>query len=127
MVTCPTVHRASATVGQLREFFRDSHVHAAVLVEHGTLVGVVEPQDLTPKLGDEVPARRVAKLDGRTIRPGASADDALVAMTRDDRRRLAVVGRHGRLLGLLCLKASGYGFCSDADVASRRCAHAASG
>ena len=32
---------------------------------------------------------------------------------------LAVTNTEGRLLGLLCLKASGLGFCSDADVTSR--------
>jgi hypothetical protein len=39
-------------------------------------------------------------------------------MNRDRRRRLAVTSDDSRLLGLLCLKANGSGFCSDADVAS---------
>jgi hypothetical protein len=37
-------------------------------------------------------------------------------------RRLAVVDRAGTLLGLLCLKRTGDGFCSDRDVASRAAA-----
>jgi hypothetical protein len=40
-------------------------------------------------------------------------------MRRAGRRRLAVTSEDGRLLGLLCLKASGRGFCSDEDVAAR--------
>jgi CBS domain-containing protein len=119
MVTCPTTHGPSATVGQLRAFFVDSHKHAAVLVDQSVLVGVVERRDLTTKLGDGAPARTIATLDGRTVCPTASADDALAAMRRDGCRRLAVVSGGGQLLGLLCLKASGIGFCSDADVASR--------
>ena len=34
-------------------------------------------------------------------------------------RRLAVVDRDGTLLGLMCLKRTRTGFCSDEDVASR--------
>jgi hypothetical protein len=59
-------------------------------------------------------------LDGRTADPGARADVTRDAMKRDERRRLAVVDADGELLGLLCLKASGLGFCSDDDVSSRR-------
>lgn len=34
-------------------------------------------------------------------------------------RRLAVIDDHGMLLGLLCLKRTGLGFCSDTDVQAR--------
>jgi len=44
-------------------------------------------------------------------------------MQRTGRRRLAVVDGEGRLVGLLCLKASGSGFCSNEDVASRKRSH----
>jgi CBS domain-containing protein len=127
MATCPTTHGPSVTVGQLRAFFVDPHKHAAVLVDQRLLVGVVERRDLTPNLVDGAPARTIATLDGRTVHATASADDALEAMRRNGRRRLAVVGGGGQLLGLLCLKASGLGFCSDADVASRRCPSEPSG
>jgi len=40
-------------------------------------------------------------------------------MSRTGRRRLAVVDDGGVLVGLLCLKRTGRGFCSDLDVASR--------
>ena len=42
------------------------------------------------------------------------------ALAGDDRRRLAVTADDSTLLGLLCLKASHLGFCTDADIASRR-------
>jgi hypothetical protein len=41
------------------------------------------------------------------------------AMIASGQRRAAVVSPDGRLLGLLCLKASGTGFCSDQDVRAR--------
>jgi hypothetical protein len=40
-------------------------------------------------------------------------------MTATGRRRAAVVSDDGRLLGLLCLKASRAGFCSAQDVRAR--------
>ena len=122
MVSCPTVHGPATTVGQLRSFFRDSHKHAAVLADDGALIGVVERVDLRTDLSDTTPARTIASLHGRTIHPSARSDETLAAMKRKNRRRLAVVGNGGQLLGLLCLKASGLGFCSDPDVRSRKCA-----
>ena len=41
------------------------------------------------------------------------------AMTAAGRRRAAVISADGRLLGLLCLKVSRAGFCSDQDVRAR--------
>ena len=115
----PIVHDGSTTVGQLRAFFRDDHVHMALLVDDGTLVGAIERADLVAAASDETPARELAALDGCTIRPDAPVADALAAMKLGGRRRLAVTGEGSTFLGLLCLKASGHGFCSDADVGSR--------
>jgi CBS domain-containing protein len=121
MVTRPAVHRPEATVAELRAFFDDDdHVHMALIVDNTTLVGVIERGDLATATTDETPAREIAKLDGCTIRPDAALADARARMTRDGRRRLAVTTKESALLGLLCLKASGRGFCSDEDVASRR-------
>jgi hypothetical protein len=41
-------------------------------------------------------------------------------MVRSGRRRIAVVEPDGTLVGLLCLKQSGSGFCTDAGVAAMR-------
>jgi CBS domain-containing protein len=123
MVTAPSVHGPSTTVDELRTFFRDEHVHMALVVDGGRLVGTVERADLVPALDAEAPAASVATLDGRTIRPDAALPETLDAMTRAGRRRLAVTGDDATLVGLLCLKASGLGFCSDDDVQSRRGTH----
>jgi CBS domain-containing protein len=124
MVTRPAVHRPTATVAELRAFFDDDHMHMALLVDDGELVGTVERFDLV-NVDDRVPAHEIARLDGRTITPDASLTDALTATQRAGRRRLAVTNA-GALLGLLCLKATGAGFCSDEDVAARHAiSHAA--
>jgi CBS domain-containing protein len=120
MLTCPTVYGPETTVGELRAFFRDDHVHIALLVDAGKLVAAVDRADLAPQLSDESPALFVAALHGRTVGPGASLADALETMRQTGRRRLAVVDADGTLLGLLCLKATGLGFCSDDAIAQRR-------
>lgn len=120
MVTRPAVHRPTVTVAELRAFFDDNHVHMALIVDNGTLVGVIERGDLTTERTDEASAREIARLDGCTIRPDAALADARAQMTRAGRRRLAVTTNESALAGLLCLKASGHGFCSDEDVAARR-------
>lgn len=120
MCTCPAVHPRSATVGQVRAFFRDAHVHMALLVDGGTLVGAIERGDLAPTLADDTPAELIATLDGRSARPDALLSETLDAMKRAGRRRIAVTSDDATLLGLLCLKSSGLGFCSDTDVRARR-------
>jgi CBS-domain-containing membrane protein len=69
---------------------------------------------------DAAPARNIATLDGRTIRDDATLADAHALLRHTGRRRLAVTTDESTLAGLLCLKASGQGFCSDEDVASRQ-------
>ena len=119
MVTFPAVHDRRTTVAQLRAFFRDDHVHMALLVDGARLLGTVDRGDLVPALSGEICAGTIAKLDGRTITPNTMLTEAFKAMKRDDRRRLAVTSDDLTLLGLLCLKQSGLGFCSDTDVRSR--------
>jgi len=119
MVGRPDVHPGSATVGELRTFFANDHVHVALLVDEGRFIGAVERADLDGRTADEA-AARVAGLDDRTIGPDVSLPDALTAMKLGGRRRLAVTTDDGELVGLLCLKSSGRGFCSDEDVEARR-------
>ncbi len=119
-VTYPKLHSGDATVGELRAFFLDDHVHMALLVDGRRLVGTVERTDLGRDLPDDLPARFAGSLQGRVVGPDMSARSALAAMRAAGRRRLAAVDRAGNLLGLLCLKAAGNGFCSDEGVADRR-------
>ena len=120
MVTRPTTHRATTTVGELRAFFADDHVHMALLVDGGVLLGAVERSDLDQEVDDRAPALTLAGLVERTISPHAAAEAVRVDMRRGGRRRLAVTTRERALLGLLCLKRNGSGFCSDGDVSARR-------
>jgi CBS domain-containing protein len=92
----------------------------ALILDNGTLVGVIERADLTTATTDEASAQEIARLYGCTIRPDAALADARAQMTRDGRRLLAVTTEESALAGLLCLKASGHGCCSDEDVAARR-------
>jgi hypothetical protein len=118
-LACPTLHDPSTTIGELRRFFADDHVHMALLVEGSRLVTAVERQDLDGR-ADDVPGRDVGSLAGRTVAAGALLSVALESMRHTGRRRLAVTAEGGRLLGLLCRKANGRGFCSADDVESRR-------
>jgi CBS domain-containing protein len=120
MVTDPTTHPATATVAELRDFFADDHVHMALLVDDGMLLGAVERFDLDTESAEREPALPLARLYGRTTSPQAAAEAVRMDMRRVGRRRLAVVSQDRKLLGLLCLKKDASGFCSDEDVAARR-------
>lgn len=117
MVTVPDTLDSGATVAEARDLFTDDHLHMLLIVEDGRLLGAVVRDDLGHAPDTRLLA--LARLEGRTIAPEAAAADALAALVTTGRRRLAVVDPAGRLLGLLCLKRSGLGFCSDADVAAR--------
>jgi hypothetical protein len=64
-------------------------------------------------------AAPLGRLAGRTVGAGASLAEVQRAMNATWRRRAAVTSDDGRLLGLLCLKASRAGFCSELDVRAR--------
>lgn len=121
MVSYPKRLPLAASVGDVRRLFRDDHVHAALIItQAGCLAAVVERCDISgsPAL-DDARAAPFGRLAGRVILPGASLRAAWLAMTATGQRRNAVISEDGRLLGLLCLKASQAGFCSDEDVADR--------
>ncbi len=120
MLTAPVRHPSSATVREIRDFFGDDHVHAALIVSPaGYLRAVVERGDVAGCRDPGAAAAPLGRLAGRTVPPGASLAEVHRAMFAAGRRRVAVTGADGRLLGLLCLKASGTGFCSDDDVRAR--------
>jgi CBS domain-containing protein len=107
------------SVAQVRRLFLDDHVHMAVLVERGRLVATIERDEVPQHVPGHTSARPFGRLTGRTIGPEVSLQDTLDQMRRRSHRRLAVIGQDGSFLGLLCLKRSGDGFCSDADVRVR--------
>lgn len=125
MLRAPIVLSASEPLDEARRVFESSHVHMVLLTASGRvgerLLGTLVRGDLPPAgLGPAGPAVAHARLEGRTVGAATAAEDARRAMHAAGERRLAVVDRDGRLLGLLCLKRSGDGFCTDAGVASRR-------
>ncbi|HEY2220411.1 CBS domain-containing protein [Actinomycetospora sp.] len=122
----PRVHPPDTSVGAARAFFTDGHVHALLLVSDGVLVAVVERDDLVGA-PDGARARSVGALAGRVAGPGDELEATRQAMAARQQRRLAVVDPDGRLLGLLCLKRHGGGFCSAADVAAREADRRAAG
>ena len=125
MLRRPKVLPARATILDARELLADPHVHLALIVDEAdALVGTVTRSDLDHPRARGSDAGRalattLASLEGRTVRPEEAADAVLARMTAIGSRRLAVVSDDGGLLGLLCLKRTGRGFCDDDDVSSR--------
>lgn len=120
MVRHPKICHEDSTVGDVRQLFADDHVHAVLIVSATRLLTVIDRADFDPEGTDSAPAARLGRLSGRVIAPTEPADTALQQMIAASRRRLAVVGPDGTLLGLLCLKRSGTGFCSDENVRQRQ-------
>lgn len=91
-----------------------------VLLTRGArLRGTVVRGDVPETATDGQMAMRFARLEGRTVSATAPSDAVLPWLVARAQRRLAVVDDRGLLVGLLCVKARGNGFCSDADVAAR--------
>lgn len=122
MLRSPIVLAGSEPLDEVRRVFDSSHVHMVLLTASGRvgerLLGTLVRDDVPPT--GPGPALAHARLEGRTVRADLEAEGVRRAMHAAGIRRLAVIDPDGRLLGLLCLKRSGDGFCTDAGVASRR-------
>lgn len=118
MISSPKTLPAATTVAQVREVFQDDHVHCVLIVDCDVLLTVVERPDMV-EASPEQPAASLGRLRGRTIGPDESLEPVRLFMLGHRRRRLAVVDSRRTLLGLLCLKRTGLGFCSDANVRAR--------
>lgn len=119
----PSVLPVSATVGEVRRFLDDDHLHLALLVaEDGRLRTCIDRADLAAAaaLDDAAPAAGLGGTDGRTVRADVPGDEAIALMRGRGLRRLAVVDDAAVLLGLICLKRSGAGYCTDDGVRARR-------
>ena len=120
MLTIPARHPLSATVGEIRDFFRDDHVHAALIVSPaGYLEAVVERDDIAECRALDAATVPLGRLAGRTVPAGADLAEVCRTMITTGWRRAVVISADGQLLGLLCLKASRARFCSDQDVHAR--------
>lgn len=118
MLTIPKRCPPATTAGEAREMLLDGHVHALLVTDGRRLLAVVERRDLAG-VPDAVTARDVGRLAGRTVGPDAELATVWERMRAEGLRRLAVVDDDGGLLGLLCLKRSGDGFCTDEGVLAR--------
>ena len=70
-------------------------------------------------ISSSAPAAKLGALIGRTAGPADPLGAVTATLLRERRRRLAVVDGSGQLLGLLCLKKDGTGYCSDEGVRER--------
>src|SRR5262249_55900884 len=120
MVTCPTTHSSESTLEEVQAFFEDDHVHMALIVAaDGQLITTIERTDLAITRPSTTPVSKLGTLAGRTVRPADDLESATAVLLREGRRRLAVIDDSGRLLGLLCLKRDGTGYCSDEGIRAR--------
>ncbi len=105
---------ADATVGDVRDWFGASASRRmAVLAHDGRYVGSLTPAHVSGDVDAERPAAEVAQR-GPTIAPDApaSAGEKLALLT--DARRVPVVDRDGRLLGIVSVTADLTAFCGAA-------------
>ncbi|MEP7177473.1 MAG: CBS domain-containing protein [Pseudonocardiales bacterium] len=125
MIRRPKTCTGTATVGEVRQLFTDDHVHVALLVDHGRLLTVIARADIPSSAPDDAAARSLGRLAERVILDTESLEGAHHQMLASGQRRLVVIDRDGCLLGLLCLKRSRTGFCTDQDIQDRAVERAA--
>jgi len=124
MVRCPTTHGPEAGLEKVTAFLADDHHHMALIVApDGRLITTIERPDLSAAALGSQPVTTLGTLAGRVAGPADSLAAATAALARQGRRRLAVVDDSGRLLGLLCLKRDGTGYCSDEGIRQRKQDH----
>jgi CBS-domain-containing membrane protein len=120
MVMCPKTHSPDCGLDAIRAFFTDDHVHMALIVApDGRLVTTIERPDLATVTSNSAPVTELGTLARRTARPADPVEAATAKLVREGRRRLAVIDESGRLIGLLCLKRDGTGYCSDQGIRER--------
>lgn len=123
MVTIPKTHGPETSLRDIRSLFEDEHVHMVLIVgPDRRLITTIERGDLERGRPDSTPVAQLGSLVGRTIGPNCPIEDATSKLKAEKRRRLAVVDDAGRLLGLLCLKRDGTGYCSDDGIRQRAAA-----
>lgn len=120
MVTRPKIHGPECGVAAVRSLFEDGHVHLALIVApDGLLLPTIERPDLAAGTSGSAPVAKLGTLIGRTAAPADPLHAATATLLRTGRRRLAVVDDSGLLLGLLCLKKDGSGYCTDEGIRAR--------
>lgn len=121
MVSRPKTLGPDTSVAALHRFFADEHVHMALIVDAaGRLLTTIERGDLPSNTSVQpVAIAELGRLRDRTVAPTTPLVDVTVRLQEQGRRRLAVVDDADVLLGLLCLKRDGTGYCSDLGILAR--------
>lgn len=114
----PRTTPLSATVLDVWELFANRRVHMALLTSGDHLLGCVTRGDLVGA-PMAAPAIMFASTRGRTISSALPIGIAWDLLETEGIRRIAAVDDDHCLVGLLCLKQSRAGFCSDIDIESR--------
>jgi CBS domain-containing protein len=107
---------ATATVGEVREWFAESsHRRMAFLADGGRYVGSLTPADLTEAADADAerPASDLAH-DGPTVAPDAPASVGHQLALASDALRVPVVDPDGTLLGVVAVTTDLAGFCGAA-------------
>ncbi len=119
MLTSAKLSDTRTTVRDIRAMFGNGHVHAALVLDNGVLIAVIERVDLEGHPSDHDAAVRLGTLRGRVVAASTPLEQARQFMLSVDRRRLAVIDTDGMFQGLLCLNRTRTEFCSDRDVRAR--------
>lgn len=119
MLTAAKLSDTRTTVRDIRAMFGNGHVHAALVLDNGVLIAVIERVDLEGHPSDHDAAVRLGTLRGRVVAASTPLEQARQFMLSVDRRRLAVIDTDGMFQGLLCLNRTRTEFCSDRDVRAR--------
>jgi CBS domain-containing protein len=102
---------AGATVGEVREWFAASTSRRmALLADDGRYAGSLVPEDLAGESDAARPAAELAQR-GPTVAPEDPASRGEELALRTDARRVPVVDRDGRLLGVVAITTDLQGFC----------------
>jgi hypothetical protein len=119
-IRTPCVLPAGCSVADVRAHLTRDHVHLALLVDPaGRLVTTLTRDDIDGVPGDR-PAAGHGRIEDRVVPPEMTEPGVRERLARLGVRRAAVVGEDGRLLGLVCAKRSGLGYCTDDGIAERR-------
>ncbi|WP_442880747.1 CBS domain-containing protein [Aeromicrobium sp.] len=119
MITEVKVFGLDTTVGDVRAFFADEHVHLVVVDDGSRVVTTIERSDIPGECDARSLARGLGTLEGRRVDPDEDLGVVRSHMVEMASRRFVVLDRYEHLVGLLCLKRHGRGFCRDEDVQAR--------
>jgi CBS domain-containing protein len=107
MTSDPCTIDAEKSVAYAAKMMRDEDVGLAPITEGDKLIGVLTDRDIAIRVvaegrnPDQVTAREVASQQVVTIDPQQDLDEALRIMAKHQVRRLAVVEKDGRLVGVV--------------------------